>query len=301
MKYKRNMLIMVAVLAVLVISYGILNHWSTQKEETAKKKQEAEVIHVVDADDLTALSYNNGTNSMSLARDDNGWYDTEDKEIPLNQDTVEGIASAVTGLKAVRQLDDPDDLADYGLENTTTNVTFTPKDGKESVIHIGNSTGENYYATVDDAGAVYTIDGTFLNSLVYDVSQLVQNDSPPVVSSDILKKVEITAGGKTTTYDKQDDLDQLAGGIGSVALSELADYHVTDDRLKDYGLDDAGKTVVKVTYKDASDDKEKTFTFNVGKKDTDGTAQFVTLNDSKLVYKVTTEIVTNMTTVSKDE
>ncbi len=56
---------------------------------------------------------------------------------------------------------------------------------------------------IEDSDAVYTISGTLVSDLVFDLSSLTENDTLPSISSGNLKKVEVTQNGKTTTYKKR--------------------------------------------------------------------------------------------------
>ena len=59
-------------------------------------------------------------------------------------------------------------------------------------MYIGNTTGENYYVTINDTKKVYTITSDLVTSLQFDLSGLVENDSVPSIGSGNLKKVEVT-------------------------------------------------------------------------------------------------------------
>ena len=57
-------------------------------------------------------------------------------------------------------------------------VTYAAKDGTKGTIQIGNAAGDNYYAMIEDSDAVYTISGTLVSDLVFDLSSLTENDTP---------------------------------------------------------------------------------------------------------------------------
>ena len=72
---------------------------------------------------------------------------------------------------------------------------------------------------IEDSDAVYTISGTLVSDLVFDLSSLTENDTLPSISSGNLKKVEVTQNGKTTTYKKKKERAELAGGWGTTSLT----------------------------------------------------------------------------------
>ncbi len=86
---------------------------------------------------------------------------------------------------------------------------------------------------------------------------LAQLDVVPAISSGSLKKVKITENGETTTYKEEDELAELAGGFGVLTLTECADYHVTDEELSAYGLDEASRITAEAACKMPSQGKRK--------------------------------------------
>ena len=205
------------------------------------------------------------------------------------------MAKEITGLTAVRKLSDPDEKSDYGLDSPDYTVTYTAKDGTKGTIQIGNAAGDNYYAMIEDSDAVYTISDTLVSDLVFDLSSLTENDTLPSISSGNLKKVEVTQNGKTTTYKKKKERAELAGGWGTISLTQCADYNVKD--LAKYGLDEANRITVTATYKDSTSGDKKTCTVYVG--NVNGDNRYVQLKDSNMVYEVGSSIVENMMSVDK--
>ena len=117
--------------------------------------------------------------SRERAEEESEWEYDEDNEIPMNQDTVQSTADAIRQMEAVRELENPDQLSDYGLDKPSYTIQFQDNDGVTTEILIGNGAGENYYATVGDSGKVYTISSDFQNYLQFDLTNLVQYDTVP--------------------------------------------------------------------------------------------------------------------------
>lgn len=232
---------------------------------------------------------------MSFTKENGEWVYDEDDGVRLNQSTIKSTAKEITGLTAVRKLSDPDEKSDYGLDSPDYTVTYTAKDGTKGTIQIGNAAGDNYYAMIEDSDAVYTISDTLVSDLVFDLSSLTENDTLPSISSGNLKKVEVTQNGKTTTYKKKKERAELAGGWGTISLTQCADYNVKD--LAKYGLDEANRITVTATYKDSTSGDKKTCTVYVG--NVNGDNRYVQLKDSNMVYEVGSSIVENMMSVDK--
>ncbi len=300
MKQKRQILILGIILIALAALYGGLRMWNKSSEEKTAEEAESEKIHMVSEKEFTAFSYSNGTDKMSFVKEGGVWLYEEDEEIPMSQSTIEGMLSSVSGITAVRKLDQPDALEDYGLTEPAYTVSLISEDGEESELYIGNVAGEDYYAMTDDTEDVYTITSDIISSLNFELSGLVQNDVVPSIGSGNLKKVEIIQAGETTVYEEQEDMDELAGGFGALTLSDCIDYHVQQEKLTDYGLDEINRITVNVIYKNSDSDEEETFTIYAGSVDESGENQYVMMEGSKMVYQVSKEVVENMMTVDTE-
>lgn len=47
----------------------------------------------------------------------------------------------------------------------------------------------------------------------------------------------------------------MAGGLGAVTLSEAADYSVSDEDLRSFGLDEESRITVEAVYTDDGEEK----------------------------------------------
>ena len=58
---------------------------------------------------------------------------------------------------------------------------------------------------------------------------------------------------------------------------------------------------VQAVYTDTDTEEEETFTVYVGDEDEDGENRYLMVDGSKMVYKVSTDVIGNMTTVSEGD
>ena len=123
-----------------------------------------------------------------------------------------------------------------------------------TTIKVGNATGNDYYATVDDTEKVYTIPATSLDDIQTELDQIAQLDTYPSIGSGNLKKEVITQNGETTTYDSENE-----------------------DQAEDV----------------ASDDEDQTMTLYIGGENGSGD-RYVMMNDSRIVYLISDEICNNI-------
>ncbi len=311
MKKKRTLEILLIVLAALIIVYLILLHRAKQTENDADTS-----IAITSVEDAKAFTYNFGNGEISLTKADDGWIVADDKEFPLDQTYPEDMCETVQNLRADRKLTDTDDLADYGLENPVYTLSITGDDGNTTTVSVGNSTGNDYYVTLDNK-TIYTVSADTFSDFLNPLSNMAKLDSTPSISSGNLVKEVITHGDSSTTLESEDEINAIAGGWGVLSLDTVADYSAADADLPDLGLDQNSRTTVSVTYTtdsdtDADDDEdtdtddaasskeddeseknEHLYTIYIGNDAGDGTS-YVMVQDSRIVYKVTNEVLSNI-------
>ncbi len=301
MKKNKNILLLAGLLLILIGIYVGLQSWNKNKEKQEAKKAEEETIYPVEAEEITEICYTDGENTMSFQKEDDTWYYEADKEIPMNQDTIQGIADTVMELTAVRELKTPDALEDYGLTEPQYTLWYT-EGGEENALYVGSATEENFYLTVNDSGKVYVENGGLVYAMLFDLAEVVGQDEVPSIGSGNLKQVNVTKNGETVSYTEEEDLAQLAGGFGVLALDTCVDYHVTEEKLAEYGLDEENRIIATATYivSDSEEEETKTFTVYIG-NEIDDENQYVMVEGSKMVYQVSQSVVGNMIEVSEEE
>ncbi|WP_346662387.1 DUF4340 domain-containing protein [uncultured Merdimonas sp.] len=300
MKERKMLILLAAAFVALIGCYVGIEVWNEEQKEAADAKAEAEKIFLTDAEELKEISCTSGDQSLGFVKRDGEWYYDEDSQIPVNQDAVDGLADAVTGLTAVRELKDPDEAADYGLEEPSSTIRYQTEKGKTAYIYIGDQTGENYYARTDDSDSIYTISDDLPYRMDYDLGEYVQNDSVPSISSGNLKKVEVTGNGTSVTYEEEDALTELAGGFGTLSLTSPVVFHAEAEDLVDYGLDEASRESAAATYQDTQTGEKETFTVYFGDTDEDGN-RYAMVKGSVLVYTVSQSVADNCLTVEETD
>lgn len=298
MSKKKKTVILIVLILLLIIANGAASAWNSRTEKKKEKEAEASKIYLTDVNEITAYSYSDGSQSMAFTKTDDTWTYNEDTEIPMNQDTVQSTADSIRQMTAVRELEDPDQLSDYGLDHPAYTIRFQDSEGTESQILIGNGAGENYYATVGDSGKVYTVSSDFQNYLQFDLTNLVQYDTVPSIGSGNLKKVTITENGTDAVYEDDDQVGELAGGFGALNLTDCVDYHATADTMTQYGLDESQRITIQAVYTDSSD-KEQTFCVYLGKTDDTGENRYLMVDGSGMIYRISESVAQNMMTIEE--
>lgn len=309
MKKKRSMYLLLGVLVLLVIVYFALQAFNKNQQEKEAKKTESEKIQITDIDknDIAGLSYTDGSSTMNFIKDDGTWKVKDNGDFPLSQSQVEAMVTSAGQLTAVRKLSDADNISDYGLDQPQYTVTLKDSDGKETKLLIGDTTGEDYYVMAEGKDTVYTIGSSLVQGLVFSLDDLLQKETFPTVSTSEIQKVVITHNGTETVYQSknagdEDALSTIGGGLGAVSFSKCVDYSLTEDKLSQYGLDEASRTKVEVTYKD-SDKKKQTITFYVGGTVTENGTEYnyVQMDGSKMVNLTAGSTIKNVLNQKTDE
>lgn len=295
-KRKKSLIALFCIFLILLAVYFGLQSWNKKQEKRQEEKTNAETVYVTDIDDIIKIKYNVGGGEFTFEKEDDTWYNVQDKDFPLAQSYPQQMAKDFSRLKALRELEGGDSLEDYGLKDPAYTVVLTDKDGKDTTLYYGNAAGEDYYLTVGDTGKVYTVDGTSISDLQYKLEDMAQLDTYPSIGSGNLKKEVITQNGSTTVYDSEKDGDAeniaaVAGGLGAVKLSDVADYSVEDKDIPGFGLDETSRITVEATYTESG--KDAVLTLYIGNTDGNG-KRYVMMNDSRIVYLISEEICNNI-------
>lgn len=176
MKKYKSMILLLAVLVVFAGIYLVLKNLPEETEDTPTY-----AAYILDA---ASISYTDGKNEMKFEKKDSEWIYPSDTSIALEQSQITSMAEAFSQIEAVRSFDNPDALADYGLDNPTYTITVTDGNGSETVITIGSQTGENYYAKKDGSDTVFTINSSVIDKMEYDITQLQQEEEESDTADD---------------------------------------------------------------------------------------------------------------------
>ena len=176
---------LIALLAALVILTGaalaatLLN---PERQEGSGQEEEKISIFTLDSDSVTALSWTYEEETLSFLCDGGQWSYADDAAFPLDSSYLEDMVTALSDVTASKSISEPEDLAQYGLEEPTCTVTVST--GEDRELRIGDATsldGLRYCSTGD--GNVYLVDSALLDAFSYGLSDLVQMETIPDMDS----------------------------------------------------------------------------------------------------------------------
>lgn len=302
----------VVVLGVLCAAYEGVNFYVTSQEEKETEENDTSVDLVsLEADDITAVSFTADQNEVEFDKKDDSWTEKSDANFPVNQDTVDSAVKGVASLTADQEISDVEDMSQYDLDNPQNTITLTTADGDTSLqIGMESSNNQYYVKKEDDDKNVYLVSSTSIEPFMGTLYDFAESGTFPSVTSATITDVKVdkensyeltqdadnlfwnVSDGKTTEKADTTKAGTVTSAIGSLAYDKFVDYNCTDDSK--YGFDDP-YAVITVKYTEEEQETqtvEKTLTIYVG--DETGDDRYVKVDDSKEVYTITKDSLTDI-------
>ena len=315
----------VVVLGVACGAYvGVNSYVSSQEAKEAEKEDKSVDLVKLKADDVTAVSFKADDADVEFDRKDDSWTEKSDADFPVNQDTVDNAVKGVTSLTADQEISDVEDLSQYDLDDPQNTITLTTADG-DTTLQVGMESSNNQYYVkkADDDKNVFLVSSTSLEPFMGGLYDFAESGTFPSVTSATITDVKVD---KEDGYELTQDADNLfwnvsdgkdtekadttkagtvTSAIGSLAYDKFVDYNCTDDAK--YGFDDpyaviTAKYTEDADSSDTEDDseEEETKTVTVDKEitiyvgDETGSDRYVKVDDSKEVYTITEDSLTDI-------
>ena len=302
----------VVVLGVLCAAYEGVNYYVTSQEEKETEENDTSVDLVsLEADDITAVSFTADQNEVEFDKKDDSWTEKSDANFPVNQNTVDSAVKGVASLTADQEISDVEDMSQYDLDNPQNTITLTTADGDTSLqIGMESSNNQYYVKKEDDDKNVYLVSSSSIEPFMGTLYDFAESGTFPSVTSATITDVKVD---KENSYELTQDADNLfwnvsdgettekadttkagtvTSAVGSLAYDKFVDYNCTDDSK--YGFDDP-YAVITVKYTEEEQETqtvEKTLTIYVG--DETGDDRYVKVDDSKEVYTITKDSLTDI-------
>ena len=167
------------------------------KENRAKQELSGGEGALISADspsDYTALTYENGSFSLSFALDENGnWVWTDDPAFPLDDATILGITARLSSWETQQVLTDSAAFADAGFDQPSATLTASTASG-QTTLTFGRATtdGSSRYVRLNgDETTAYILDGTLYDLLQRPIYDMMALPKTPELTEDCLLSVSI--------------------------------------------------------------------------------------------------------------
>ena len=313
MKSRKSLWVLVFILAVLCLVFFWQKHSTDDTEDTLS-------IPALSNLEPTSFSYENSSGSFHFAKSDDTWTAEESKGCEVKQSTVSEFLDTLKQLPVSRELTQPDDLADYGLDapeakvtltqgNTTQTLSFSEKQdtvylslGDESTVYVLSEMPSQLDNTMLDwldtpvMPYVKTENITDLSAKGYTLERLTETKTNPSSSSSDSDSEETAAtwrittpSGASQTIEESDALSELLTSLSNLYFADCVDFGVTrSDQLAAYGLSQPAGTFT-LSYTDADTKESGSYTLSLGSTAADGST-YVKLADSSYISLLSSDL-----------
>lgn len=324
---------LLGVLLVVCIAAFAVSRYEEKKEQI---KNSGEVILEIPTDSVTALSWTNESGTFSFTKNETWVYD-DDNAFPVDEEKINDLLEQFTSFAAAFAIDDVEDYAQYGLDEPVCTIHITA--GEESyTVELGDFSkmDEQRYISIGD-GKAYLVSHDPLDEFDAVLRDMILDDTIP--EFDTAEQIEFSGSenytiirdedGKSICADDiyftdgqpldTDNVDTVLSAIQSLSLTNYVSYHVTDEELTTFGLDDPELTV-KMEYSTRDDDEKVedsgTLLLRISRnpeevaayeeaveKDEDDLPDvtcYVRVGQSQIVYEISQSVYDQLTAVSYD-
>lgn len=325
---KKTVKFVSAVVALGVVSgayVGVNSYVSSQEKKESEEEDTSVELTSLSTDDITSVAFTAGQDNVEFDKKDDAWSEKSDADFPVDQDTVNTAVGGIASLSAAQEISDVEDLSEYDLDSPQNDIKLTTDDG-DTVLQIGmenESTSQYYVKKSDDDKNVYLVDSSAVEPFMGTLYDFAESGTFPSVTSSTITEVKVdkedgyeltqdsdnlfwnVSDGKTSEKADTDKAGTVTSAIGSLAYDSFVDYNCTDDSK--YGFDDpyaviTAKYTEDADSSDTEDDseEEETKTVTVDKEitiyvgDETGSDRYVKVDDSKEVYTITEDSLTDI-------
>ena len=179
MKRSKRLYILLGVLVVVCAgTYGVLQY-EERKEEISNSD---EVVLEISADDVTGLSWEYDSQTLSFHKDEIWTYD-DDEAFPVSEEKIDELLDVFGEFRVSFVIEDVEDYAQYGLDDPVCTIDIETAD-ETYEIQLGDysTMDSERYVSIGD-GNVYLVQEDPLDTYDAVLSDMIQNDETPSFGS----------------------------------------------------------------------------------------------------------------------
>lgn len=156
-RQKKQLVILIILLAVCVLGYVLLNIYQEKKEEKEAEENAAETIFTTDTEKITQFSYMADGVTYHYEKSEDGWTCEEEPDLKLDETQILALLSNLAEISCDEVLSDVEDYDTYGFNDPSNVIEFRTEDGEQYSITIGdyNQTAYCYYYMTNLSENVY--------------------------------------------------------------------------------------------------------------------------------------------------
>ena len=269
----------------------------------------------LEADDVTEVEIKRPETTIALKKDGWDWKMTQPMEVGADANAVKDFVNLIDEAKIVDWVDEPGDLAAYGLDKPTT-ITLKQKKGdaedeekeEEAVqLLVGKKDGEECYASLPGKPAVLKITGKIADEAARDYLAFRSKRMLSFSRWRSQKLNIINTGGAVFAAEKTGEgkwsISKPVAGKADMAnvnnilwdLSSLDAEKVVAEKAADlapYGLDKPRITATITVIADEEDKEDETHTVLIGSESED--ANYAKVEGRDIVFTVRNAVVSHL-------
>jgi len=296
MKFYRNAIILLVVVALLVGAYFLAKNLKAEDKVT---EEDSKYVHITDytTDEIESITLENEDGTFVIVPKDDGWALTAPTDFKYDASSLDSIvlnAASIIADKVVEE--DAGDLSIYGLNNPAV-ARVKGKDGVVTSIEIGDKTptGGGYYVKLEGSNTVYVISSFRGGKLLSDRKSMRSKVLYEITSDQITSLAMNRKGNNVFVAEKVDDttwsmtspikgnvndsaLYSMLEALAGTSVLEFIDDNPTD--LSQYGLEKPAYEFV-FNAKDAGE-----ITLQLGKEKSKGWSIYAKLAGKDEVFTV---------------
>ena len=195
-----TILVMLIVVAGLAAGYVIAKNNNARKLAEEAEKEAAEnatiPIYEIDTEAVEKISYKNEVADITVVRDGDIWIE-EEKDVPMNMEYVQNMLDAVSSTVAIKVIrEEPEDLAEFGLDKPVIEYTITLSDGTEHFVKLGDALvteTEGFYAQFGEDNTVYSVSSNYYVPFTHSYVEMIDIVDEVNITADYVTNVSITS------------------------------------------------------------------------------------------------------------
>lgn len=320
-KKRKGLRLLLLALLIIVLGgtyYGVVqykNHKALE-EIDANGVSTYDPIISMNSDDVDYVAYENATDSLEFTRvDEDNWTISQNPDMPVKTYPLNNLIASASAVSPTAIIADTlDDMATYGLDEPSYKLTIRDTNGTSVTLYLGkkNSYSNSYYAYVEGDSHIYMVTNTLatrMDNTLYDFCNANQTafdyasaiyaarsengNLIMAVQKYDTAQLDITwcnlyywyltgTEGKRQPSDP-DTCSAYLEAIGEISAGDCVDYTADEEKLAEYGLDEANAVRFDLVSNDGTEDTEQTYWF--GAQADDGSYYF-RCSDSDGVFLV---------------
>ena len=288
MNRSKRLYILIGILAAASAATFAVTRMEDKKEQI---KTSGEVVREIDPESVDSLSWAYDGTTLSFHKNEDGtWlYDT-DEAFPVDPEKIQALLEQFQAFSAAFTIENAEDLSQYGLDNPTCTITLTAGDDSYTIDLGSYSTMDEQRYVSDGDGNVYLAVSDPLEEYDATLSDMILQDKTPGVSK--VSSLSFSGASDYSIFYEEDsaftycaddvyfteqngetlplDTSRVKSYLSTINRLDLTDYvtyHVTDEELASYGLDNPELTITEVYTgeKEDGEEEEQTFVLHVSR------------------------------------